>query len=127
MLGMLPRGGSHTVVVVDDDPDLLEALAELLETHGYAVETAANGAEALAKLRGLDAPCLVLLDLMMPVMNGWEFCQRRQADDRLAKVPVVIISADEELAAHAATLSATAFLPKPIDVGRLLDMVGRHC
>jgi CheY-like chemotaxis protein len=68
-----------------------------------------------------------LLDLMMPVMNGWEFCQRRKADDRLAKVPVVIISADEELAAHAATLSATAFLPKPIDVGRLLDMVGRHC
>jgi len=127
MATMLEPGGRHSVVVVDDDPDLLEALAELLEAHGYAVETATNGAEALAKLRGLEAPCLVLLDLMMPVMNGWEFRRCQQADDRLAKVPVVIISADEELALHAQALSATAFLAKPVDVGRLLDMVGQHC
>jgi two-component system chemotaxis response regulator CheY len=63
----------------------------------------------------------------MPVMNGWEFRKNQQADDRLAKVPVVIISADEELAAHAGSLSAAAFLSKPINVGRLLDMVGQHC
>jgi CheY-like chemotaxis protein len=127
MLAMMQGRDPHTVVVVDDDPDLLQALAELLEAHGYTVETAANGEEALTKLATLESPCLVLLDLMMPVMNGWEFCERQKADHRLAKVPVVLISADEELASHARALRATAFLPKPIDVGRLLDMVGQHC
>lgn len=81
------------VLVVEDQAENREFLRELLERHGYGVETASNGFDALSKLEGSGAPDLILLDLTMPVMNGWTFREALLRDPRWAKVPVVIISA----------------------------------
>ena len=111
------------VYVVEDDNDLRRTLGEALEAQGYAVVAAANGAEALAALRSDDVhPCLILLDLMMPVMNGYEFRKEQRADPALAGIPVVVISA------HArAGVDADAFLPKPVALRRLLAVIARFC
>lgn len=119
-----PRGG--LVLVVDDDPDICETLQTVLEVSGYRVAAAANGREALAALRSGVRPCLVLLDLMMPVMNGMEFRAEQRADPSIASVPVVVVSGD-----HGATEKAMAMglegLSKPIDIDVLLQVVGRFC
>src|SRR3989442_228935 len=81
------------ILIVEDDPDIRESLQVVLETEGYNARTAANGKEGVAALESLEHPCLVLLDLMMPVMNGWEFLAVQRNDERLNKVPVVVVSA----------------------------------
>ena len=111
------------VYVIEDDGDLRRTLGEALEAQGYDVVAAANGAEALAALRS-DAvrPCLILLDLMMPVMNGYEFRKEQRADPALAEIPVVVISA------HArGQVDADAFLPKPVALRRLLAVIESFC
>jgi CheY-like chemotaxis protein len=80
------------VLLVDDDQDVLDALAELLRDEGFEVAEAHNGREALNLLRGAAQPALILLDLMMPVMSGLEFLERKSRDPALAPIPVVIIS-----------------------------------
>ncbi len=111
------------ILLVEDDTAIRETIAELLSDEGYRVTSAANGAEALALLEASDAPSLILLDLMMPVMNGWELRRALHDDPRLASVPVVVISASRD--AESRTADAAAFLAKPFDAGRLLDTVGR--
>ncbi|MBN9159659.1 MAG: response regulator [Myxococcales bacterium] len=112
-----PRGGGSnvnegisssapSVLVIDDDPDILEVTRFVLENAGYRVATAANGADALASLRGKAKPGLILLDLMMPVMNGWEFRAEQTRDPELASVPVVIITGAGNAAARAALTPA---------------------
>ncbi len=118
------------VLVVDDEPDVRDALIALLESDGYEAIGAANGAEALRLLRedGLK-PCLILLDLMMPVKDGWQFRAEQLADPALAGIPTVIVSAaagrDESFVAE--KLQAVAALRKPIDLERLAEIVGTHC
>src|SRR5687768_5509935 len=82
----------HPVVVVEDDEEIRDSMRDALEIEGYAVSTYSNGKEALDGLRKLGIPCLILLDLMMPVMNGWEFLQAMKAE-RFAEVPVYVVSA----------------------------------
>ncbi len=115
------------VMIVEDDLAIREALTEILEDEGYRVEGAANGQEAIQMLRGNTPPCLILLDLMMPVMNGWQFRAEQKQDPMLAPVPVVIISADSDLRTKAMTLEAVDFLQKPIQLTRLLDTVEQFC
>jgi CheY-like chemotaxis protein len=107
------------VLVVDDDPDILQTLALCLSTEGYRVLMAANGSEAL-DLVGKEKPACILLDLMMPVMDGWQFRAAQLADPALAEIPVVIISATD-----AGEVPADARVPKPIDVDALLATVSR--
>jgi CheY-like chemotaxis protein len=102
-------------------------LALLLETEGYAVQSAANGREALAHLRGRARPDLILLDLMMPVMSGWEFREAQKADPALADIPVVIVSAASEVGQKAVALQAAGYLQKPVDADHLLVLVRRLC
>jgi two-component system, chemotaxis family, chemotaxis protein CheY len=110
------------VLVVDDDPDILEALSEILEAEGFEVRRAKNGLEALDRLGPL-APDLVLLDLMMPVMDGWEFAQKmRQAGD-YAKVPIIVLSADRNVGSKAKEIGAVGHLAKPFELNDLLEMV----
>ncbi len=116
----------HPVLIVDDDYGIRGVLSQILADEGHAVSTAANGLEALQKLDRLE-PCLILLDLMMPVMNGWEFMHRRQEQDTIASIPVVVISADQQAREKAAAIGAADCLEKPIDLNRLIDTVDRYC
>ena len=118
---------SDCVLVVDDDGGIRGVLSQILEDEGHRVRSAANGLEALRQLEGPERPCLILLDLMMPVMNGWEFMSRRSENDSLADIPVVVISADQNVGENAAALGATGYLEKPIDLNVLLDTVQRYC
>jgi CheY-like chemotaxis protein len=96
-----------------------------LTIEGFAAATVANGREALDYLHGTIKPHVILLDLMMPVMDGWEFRRRQQADPELAPVPVIVLSALD--AVRAAPVDAAAFLKKPLDFDRLLELVRSHC
>jgi signal transduction histidine kinase len=108
------------VLLVEDDEDILESVAAVLEDAGYHVETCRNGLEGMRRLREEPAD-LVILDLMMPVMDGWEFRAAQRADRALADIPVVVITADRNPKATA--IHADAFLPKPFGAHDLLKRV----
>jgi len=117
----------HDVLVVEDDADIRDAMVGILESEGYQVSAASHGAEALAQLQAGNRPCLILLDLMMPIMDGWEFRRRQQDDPALADVPVIVLTALDQAQARAADLDGVDFLKKPLDFDRLLDLVRRRC
>src|SRR5690242_14878079 len=81
------------ILIVEDNPDSRETLAMVIEGMGYTVSTASNGREALDYLRTHSLPCLILLDLMMPVMDGWEFRNQQRQDPALADIPILVVSA----------------------------------
>lgn len=122
----MATSGAATILIVEDDGDIREALAQILEDEGYAVASAPNGLVGLEKLREMH-PSLVLLDLMMPVMNGWQFRQRQREDASVANIPVVIISADGSARREAGVMGAEGFMQKPIELDDLLAMVAIHC
>lgn len=113
------------VLIVEDDEDLREMMAQLLTIEGFQTVAVANGREALEHLHAAEKPDVILLDLMMPVMDGWEFRRRQKAEPDLAHVPVIVLSALDP--SRAATVDAAAFLKKPLDFDRLLDLVREHC
>jgi CheY-like chemotaxis protein len=118
---------AHSVLVVDDEDDIREAVVLILESKGYTACGAEHGAQALAQLRAGFRPCLILLDLMMPVMDGWTFCQETSKDPALAKLPIVVVSAVQTADARQGTERAVERLGKPLDVRKLLRTVERHC
>jgi CheY-like chemotaxis protein len=123
---MMARSVPHCpVLIVEDDEDLREMMAQLLTLEGFHTATVANGREALEYLHGTGTPEVILLDLMMPVMDGWEFRRQQQADPALAPVPVIVLSALDQ--GRASTLEADAFLKKPLDFDRLLSLVRTYC
>ena len=113
------------ILIVEDDADLREMMAQLLTLEGFRASTVANGREALEYLSQGDKPDVILLDLMMPVMDGWEFRRQQQASDDLSKVPVIVLSALDQT--RAADVNAVAFLKKPLDFDRLLELVRQYC
>jgi CheY-like chemotaxis protein len=119
------RPGHCPVLIVEDDADLREMMAQLLAIEGYRAQTVPNGLAALDYLRKGDFPEVILLDLMMPVMDGWEFRRRQREDPQLARVPVVVLSALDQ--SRAADLDGAAFLKKPLDFDRLLQLVRQYC
>ncbi len=113
-----------TILVVEDNDDVREMMTVTLEYEGHNVHTAANGRQALAQLENGLYPCVILLDLMMPVMNGWELRSALQGDQRFKEIPLVVISAaGGDLISQAAGI----FIPKPINVDTLLDVVCDYC
>ena len=116
----------HTILVVEDDPDITESLCDVLRSEGYAVATASNGKEGLDRLREIDRPSLILLDLMMPVMSGGEFLAALRQIDALASIPVVIVSAWTKESAQVRAQSQ-GFVRKPISIDALLDATQRLC
>ena len=111
------------ILVVDDDPDILDALSEILEVEGYQVHRARNGREALQRMdEGTSAPDLILLDLMMPVMDGWEFARMLGPHRR---APIVVLSADRNVGPKAQEIGAIGWLAKPFELGDLLSLVRR--
>jgi len=115
------------ILLVEDDRDLRESICQALEQEGFRIASVENGREALEYLRANDAPCLVLLDLMMPVMNGWEFRDAQMGDPKLSEIPVVILSADARTATKAESLGVRRYLRKPIQLEQLVGVVGDYC
>jgi CheY-like chemotaxis protein len=113
------------VMVIEDDFAIRETLRELLEDEGYGVVWASNGQEALAQLER-HTPRLILLDLMMPVMDGWEFRSAQRRDPVLARIPVVVISADHALDQKVPALAADGWLAKPFELDALLATLRRY-
>ena len=112
------------VLVVDDDETIRTTVAEALEFEGYAVACATNGAEALELVRQ-QRPQAIVLDLMMPVMDGWQFLEHCRADARCAGTPVLVISASRQLPRAAAGLGVKGCITKPFDLDVLLGAVER--
>ena len=115
------------VIIIEDDADIRETFVSLLETEGYEVSGFSNGKEAIDGLRNCDTSCLILLDLMMPVMNGWEFLEARNSlQDTIVASPVFIVSAmaDKKTMLEA---GAKGYLKKPLDFDVLLNIVRSHC
>lgn len=118
-----PPGAAH-ILVIEDEPDLLDALTDLLADEGYAVSGASNGADALNFLADRPAPDLILLDLMMPVMNGFDFREAQCRDPRLQAIPTVALTASPDSRVRA--LDVPAWLAKPLSIDALLDTIERH-
>ena len=119
---------AHTVLVVDDEPAVREMLEDVLSSEGHEVMTAPDGAAALDTLRGgTSRPCMILLDLMMPRMNGWDFAEELRRDEQLRDIPFVIIAANPRFASDAPRLGARSWLGKPLQLDDLLNTVDELC
>ena len=116
------------ILIVDDDRDLREALSEILRDEGYDVAGAADGGEALDRLRrDFHRPALILLDLTMPVMNGWQFREEQRRDPDLSAIPVVVLSAGDHLPEQMGPLGIQEYVRKPIELDHLLAAIERYC
>lgn len=115
------------VLIVDDDPAIRGWLKEMLEDELYQVVVALNGRDALNKLTDSTPPCLILLDLMMPIMNGYEFLTAQRQHPLLNDVPVIVLSAFEPPPDPVTALGIMDYLPKPVNIHRLLSLLQRHC
>jgi CheY-like chemotaxis protein len=114
---------THTVLVVEDELELREMMRDSLQLNGYTVVTAEDGQDALSKISDIEHLCLVILDLLMPVMNGWDFLAKMRQRVELAAVPVVVHSS----APGRSPLGVARVLQKPVAFERLLDIVREYC
>jgi CheY-like chemotaxis protein len=115
------------ILVVDDDADIRELLVEILQDHGHRTVGAENGLVALEKLRGGFPACVILLDLMMPIMDGPSFRAAQQSDPRFSPIKVVVMSAQRSATMSLTALSPTHVLEKPFDMQHLLRVVDDCC
>lgn len=118
---------SYEVLVVEDDSALREALVQVLADEGYDLLSARDGLEAVNCLKKGNRPDVILLDLSMPVVNGWEFRMFQKRDPELAGIPVILITAGGYSREEVAWLEPSAMIPKPVDLSALLAVVHRFC
>ncbi len=123
---MAEPGAKREVLLVEDDADIRAMIGQLLELEGYPVFATGNGIEALEHLRAGARPGLILLDLMMPVMNGWQFRAEQSRDPVLAAIPVVVISGDVRASERAGSIRVEGYLKKPLDLTVLLGVVAKY-
>ncbi len=116
------------IVIIEDDVDLRETMKELLEMEGFSVGTAGNGKEGLKLIEHSGKPCLILLDLMMPEMNGWEFLEAMQRNQHalLEQTPVAVVSAAADMS-DVEQQYGCSVLKKPVSVDRLYALAHAHC
>ena len=127
----MPRPAGN-VLIVEDDPEVRDMLRHLLSTAGFYAVAAQDGLEALHLLRAVrhrepDAPCLVLLDLMMPRLGGNEFRRAQLGDPTVANIPIVVMSGATDLEQRTKAMGAVATLAKPLDINVVMDVVKRYC
>jgi CheY-like chemotaxis protein len=121
-----PTPVSRTVMLIEDDRDICEIVEQILADEGYETIAVPNGAEGLRRLRAsAQHPFLIVLDLMLPIMDAWQFRAEQTSDARLAGIPVVIFSANPKVGQHADALGAVAVLRKPPNLDEFLSIVGR--
>jgi CheY-like chemotaxis protein len=122
---MSATGACAGILVVDDDQDIRDSLREVLEDEGYQVACVANGREALDYLKTASPrPCVILLDLMMPVMDGWQFRREQKQDPEIADIPLVVITATGK---RQVLIDAADLVMKPLDLNRLFETIERYC
>ena len=114
---------THTVMVVEDEEDLREMMREALELNGYQVVAVEDGQQALDAFEHLEHVCLVLLDLVMPGMNGWDFFAKMRERPELSNIPVIVHSSAPDRAPE----GVTSVLRKPLELEKLLAIVGQYC
>jgi CheY-like chemotaxis protein len=114
-----------TVLVVDDDPALCELVRDVLGDSGYRVLTAGHGLQAL-RLLDKERPCVMIIDLMMPMMSGWDLIAALQNDNELERIPFVVLSAHPD-ARHTDRFGRAVSIPKPFQVDQLIEVVARYC
>jgi CheY-like chemotaxis protein len=112
------------VLIVEDEEDIRETLRLSLELEGYAVQTAENGKTALELLQNGPLPCIILLDLMMPQMNGWQFTENVRKDENLKLIPIVVVTAFNE---RTRPIDVQKVMKKPVDLNDLINMIEKYC
>ena len=121
-----PTAVTRTVMLIEDDRDICEIVAQILADEGYETIAVPNGAEGLRRLRAsAQRPFLIVLDLMLPIMDAWQFRAEQTSDASLAGIPVVIFSANPKVGQHADALGAVAVIRKPPNLDEFLSIVGR--
>lgn len=118
------------ILVIEDNNDIRETVEDVLRTEGYNVYGVSNGREALLALKKIQGPTLLLLDMMMPLMNGWEFLEAQKTDAKFANLPVVVVSAldaEHALIKDSEVVNARAYIRKPIDLDALMSVVQAYC
>src|SRR6476646_4398600 len=115
------------VLIIEDDEDIRIDLAEMLANRGYETSTARNGVEALEQLRSSSRPSVIILDLMMPTLNGWQLRDALATDPELSAIPILVISGASDLASAAAAIGAVGYLAKPFRIASLVELVNRYC
>ena len=118
------RNASRSILLVEDEVDIRDILKDALEWEGYRVYTASNGKEGMEILPEIPIPCLILLDLMMPVMNGWDFADALETHAPYADIPIVTLSAFSDPAKR---IRATGSIKKPVDLDVLFALIRKHC
>lgn len=122
------QNNNHTnhknILVVEDNIDIQENLKATLENEGFSVYTADNGREALDQLSKIPTPCVILLDLMMPVMNGWEFVEEINKDIMLSSIPIVVVTAIGDVKKSPQNAE---YIAKPINMAALMGAICKHC
>jgi CheY-like chemotaxis protein len=124
---MIAPNCDKLVMIVEDDADVRESIVEVLEDNAYTVLGAANGREALERLRTGEKPCLILLDIMMPIMDGWEFRALQEKDPELSSIPIVVLTAHADVEQAARGMHASGSLRKPVKLDSLLATVDPLC
>ena len=126
---MTPAPGCpSTVLVVDDDADIRESISEVLEDHGYRAIGAANGREAIDRLKAEpEKPCAILLDIMMPIMDGWQFRDVQRQDPDLSTIPVVVVTAHADVDEARNRMDVVAAMKKPIQLTELMALIAKLC
>jgi CheY-like chemotaxis protein len=115
---------NKNILVIEDNKEIQDSLKMALEIEGYKVFTASNGKEGVEKLERMPTPCLILLDLMMPIMNGWEFVEVISKNIMFSTIPIVVVSAFSD---QKETPLTNGYIKKPIDLDSLLSTVCKHC
>ena len=117
----------HSILLVEDDRQLLQAMRDILDAEGYRVIGAFDGQEAIDRLREGARPSVILLDMMMPRKDGYQFRAEQLADPRLAAIPVIAYSGDARVAEAARTLRVEHWFQKPVNFGAMLEAVAGYC
>lgn len=115
----------HPLMVIEDDDDIRELMKAMLEAEGYYLVTASNGAEGFALLSQIPKPCMILLDMMMPIMDGWTFSEEAKKNSRYQSIPLLAVTAFAEQISSKDRFYGV--LKKPIRLDLLLDLVRHHC
>jgi len=117
----------NVVLVIEDNAEIREVLEEMIRADGTVVESAADGAQGWARVGREPTPCLILLDLKMPVMDGVEFLKLRNADPEIARIPVIMLTGSAELEEREQELHFQGFVKKPFDPDALSRLVRQYC